>query len=111
MAFGAKPPQLHALAIDDLLGVTVAPLDGHLARRVRVHEHVERAVPLQLREKGHGGGDLAEDGRDLGLDFGFGLFLFLGCRGRVFLVGGCGSGSFGLGFGFGFGEDLNLLGG
>lgn len=103
MALGTEPPQLHALAVNDLFGVAVTPLDGHLARRVGVHEHVERAVPLQLWEECHGGSDLAEDGGDLGLDFGFGLFLFLGGRGRVFLVGGDGGGGFGLGFGFGFG--------
>jgi hypothetical protein len=112
MALRAEPTQLHPLAVDDLLGVAVAPLDGHLARGVGVDEHIEGAVALQLREEGDGSGDLPEDGGYLGLDLGFGFFFFflvLLPLGRVLLLVGWGCGRLGLGgFGFGLGEDLDL---
>lgn len=69
----AEPPQLHALAVDNLLGVAVAPLYRHVAVGVGVHEHVEGAVAAELGQEGDRGGDLAEDGGDLGLDLGFGF--------------------------------------
>lgn len=114
MTLGTKPPQLHPLPILNLLGVAVAPLDGHLGRRVGIHQDVEGAVAaLELGEEGHGGGDLPEDGGDLGLDLGFGLFFGGFFGGVVFLVGGFwGGGRFGGfgfgGFGFGLGEYLDL---
>jgi len=117
MARGAEAAKLHALAIDDLLGVTVAPLDGYLARRVGIHQHVEGAVALQLRKECHRCGDLAEQRCDLGLDLGFGL---LGSRGGgrsgggraacFVFVGRTGGAGFGRGFGFlgGLLQDLDL---
>lgn len=79
---GAEASQLHPLAVDDLLCVTVAPLDGDIAVCVGIDEHIEGAVAVELREEGDGGGDLAEDGGDFGLDLGFGLFLGLWLLGR-----------------------------
>ena len=89
----AEPPELDALAVLDLLGVRVAPLDGDVGVGVGVDEHVEGAVALQLGQEGDAGGDLAEDGGDLGLDLRFGFVG--GGRGGggggegVFLVVGC----------------------
>lgn len=73
----AKTPQLHLLRILDLLRVAVAPLHRHLGVGIRVHEDVERAVALELREEGDRGCDLAEDGLDFVLDF---LLCLLGRR-------------------------------
>lgn len=70
----AKAPQLHPLAVLNLLGVGITPLDGDVAVGVGVDEDVEGAVAAELGEEGDGGGDLAKDGGDFGLDFGFGLF-------------------------------------
>ena len=76
----AKTPQLHLFPILNLLGVAVPPFHRHLRVRVRVDEDVEGAVAgIELGQKGHGGGDLAEDGLDLELDF---LFRLLGGRVR-----------------------------
>ena len=76
----AKTPQLHLFPILNLLGVAVPPFHRHLRVRVRVDEDVEGAVAgIELGQKGHGGGDLAEDGLDLELDF---LFRLLGGRFR-----------------------------
>ncbi|KAJ8120436.1 hypothetical protein ONZ43_g2856 [Nemania bipapillata] len=69
----AEPAQLHSLAIDNLFGVTIPPLNGHLTVGVSIHENVEGAVTGELWEEGNGGGDLAKQGSDLGLYFGFGL--------------------------------------
>lgn len=82
----AEASQLHPLAVLNLLGVRVPPLDGDVAIRVGVDEDVEGAVAAELGEEGDGGGDLAEDGGDFGLDLGFGLF-FVGEEG---IVGGGG---------------------
>ncbi len=76
-----KAPQLHLLAALNLFGIAIAPLEGNLAVRVRVHEHVERAIAVQLRQEGHGSGDLPEDGLDFFLDFFFGFFCGGGGRG------------------------------
>ena len=73
MVARAEAAQLDALAVLDLLGVAVAPLDGHLAVGVGVDEHVEGAVAVELREERHARRDLPEDGGDLGLDLGLGL--------------------------------------
>lgn len=81
MAGGAEAAQLDALAVLDLLGVTVAPLDGDLAVGIGVDEHVEGAAAVQLRQEGHARGDLAENGGDLGLDLRFGLVGAAGGRG------------------------------
>jgi len=92
MICGAEPPELHPFAVDNLLCVAVAPLDGHVAVCVGVDQDVESAVAVELWEEGDGCGDLAEYGCDLGLDLGFGLFLGLlwrrGCDtwGCVFLL-------------------------
>lgn len=69
----AKPPQLYALAVGNLLGITVAPFDRHVAVGVSVYQHVESAIATELGQESDGGGNLAEDGGDLGLDLGFGL--------------------------------------
>ena len=84
MVIRAEAAQLDALAVLDLLGVAVPPLDGHLAVGVGVDQHVEGAVAVELGQKGHAGGDLAEDGGDLGLDLGLGLVE----RGGLLLRGG-----------------------
>ena len=97
-----ETPQLHLLAILDLLGVAVSPLHRHLAIGVRVHKHVERAVALQLRQERHRRRDLPEDGLDLGLDLGLGLLgrswrtvtTGAGSRDVVLLVGGALGGGF-----------------
>lgn len=78
----AEAPQLHPLAVLNLLCVRVAPLDGDVAVGVGVDEDVEGAVAAELGEEGDGRGDLAEDGGDFGLDLGFGL-LFFGEEGGV----------------------------
>ncbi|PMB65381.1 Ubiquitin carboxyl-terminal hydrolase 14 [Beauveria bassiana] len=96
----AESTQLHALAILNLLGVRVPPLDGHVAVGVGIHEHVEGAVAGQLRQEGDGRGDLAENGGDFGLDLLFRLFR-LGrggsgsTRGVLLIGGGCGCGRLG----------------
>lgn len=99
----AEASQLHPLAVFNLLGVGIPPLDGDVAVGVGVDEDVEGAVAAELGEEGDGGGDLAEDGGDFGLDFGFRLFFFgeegVVGRGGVFLlllfVGGVCCGLFG----------------
>lgn len=107
----AEAAQLHALAVFNLLGVRVAPFDGHVAVGVGVHEHVEGAAAAELRQKRDGRGDLAKDGGDFGLDLLLRLFRLGGGRGRggVLLVGaGPGSGG-GLGlFGGGGNVDVEL---
>lgn len=74
MIRSAETPQLHPLAVLDLLGIRIPPLDGHIRVGVCVHQDVERAVSVQLRQERHGRGDLPEDGGDFGLDLGLGLF-------------------------------------
>ena len=90
MIRGAEPSQLDPFAVLNLLCVRVPPLDGDVAVCVCVDEHVEGAVTGELGEEGDGGGDLAEDGGDFGLDLGFGL-VFFGEEGGC---GGCGRGVF-----------------
>jgi len=96
-----KPPELHPLGVINLLGVAVAPLDGHVGIGVGVDEHVEGTVAGELGEEGDGGGDLAEDGGDFVLDFFFGFFegLVIGAgggwrvsRGREEVEGGASKG-------------------
>lgn len=70
----AEASQLHPLPVLNLLGVRVPPLDRDVAIRICVDEDVEGAVAAELGEKSDGGGDLAEDGGDFGLDLGLGLF-------------------------------------
>lgn len=119
MVTRAKPPQLHPLPAHNLLAVAVAPLDGHFGVGVGVHQHVESAgASVELREEGDGGGDLAEDGGDFGLDLCFCFVRRCWCRGGVcaagvFLIfggefGGGGRRGFRFGLGFGRGVDLNL---
>lgn len=45
----AEASQLHLFAIDDFLGVGIAPFDRHIAVGICVHENIESAVALQLR--------------------------------------------------------------
>lgn len=88
----AETSQLDLFAVLNLLGIRVTPFNGDLAISIRIYEHVECAVAVELWEESNGCSDLAENGSDFGLDFGFCLF---GCgRGgasssRVFLVFGC----------------------
>ena len=69
-----ETPQLHLLPILNLLGIAIAPLDGHVRVSVRVNQDVESAVAVELRKECHGGGDLPEYRLDFGLDFFFGFF-------------------------------------
>lgn len=78
MIVRAEAPQLHLLAVLDLLRVAVAPFDGHFRVSIGVDEDVEGAVPVENREEGHGRRDLSEDRLDLFLD----LFLCLLLRWR-----------------------------
>lgn len=71
----AEAAQLDLFPADNFLAVAVAPLNGDIRVGVGVDEHVEGALAaVQLGQKGDGGGDLAEDGGDFGLDLGLGLF-------------------------------------
>lgn len=69
MVIRAEASQLHLFSVFDLLGVTVAPFNRHVGVRIGVYKDVERAIPVQDRKKRNRGGDLAEDGLDLVLDF------------------------------------------
>jgi hypothetical protein len=69
----AETPQLHLLPVLDLLRIAIAPLHRHLAIGIRIHQHVERAVAVQLRQERHRRRDLPEDRLDLGLDLDLGL--------------------------------------
>ena len=99
-----KTPQLHLLPILNLLRIAVPPLHGHLAIRIRIHQHVERAVALQLRQECHRRRDLPEYGLDLCLDLGFRLFGGRSRRGAglldivLFVDGALGGGFLGGGF-------------
>lgn len=73
MVIRAEASQLHLFSVFDLLGVTVAPFNRHIRVRIGVYQDVERAIPVQDRKKRNRGGDLAEDGLDLVLDFLFGF--------------------------------------
>ena len=88
MTTRTKTPQLHLLPILNLLGIAIPPLQRHLAVRIGVHQHVERAVAVERREEGHGCCDLAEYGLDVGLDLSFGFFDRFGgwCRGAWICV-------------------------
>lgn len=83
MIIRAETPQLHLLSILDLLGITVSPLDGDLRVRIRIHEHVERAIPVEDRQEGHRRCDLPENSLNLLLD----LFLCLILHDRIVGVG------------------------
>ena len=72
MPSGAETPKLHLLPPDNVLGVTVAPLNGDVAIGVGVDEHVEGAgAGVQLWEERHGCSDLSEYGGDFVLDLFF----------------------------------------
>jgi hypothetical protein len=75
MVASAEAAQLDPLAVGNLLGVAVDPLDGHVAVGVGVDEHVEGAIAGELGEERDRRRDLSEDGGDLVLDFFLGLFL------------------------------------
>lgn len=86
-----KTPQLDLLPILNLLRITIPPLHRHLAIRIRIHQDVERAIALQLRQKRHRGRDLSKDGLNLCLDLRLCLlrrWLRAVVRDGVFLVGG-----------------------
>lgn len=85
MAAGAEAAELDAFRIRNLLGVAVAPLHRHVRIGVGVHEHVERAGRIELRQECHGRGDLPEYRLDLSLDL------------RVRLIGLRGGGAVGNG--------------
>lgn len=73
MVIRAEASQLHLFGVFDLLGVTVAPFNRHVGVCIGVYQDVEGAIPVQDRKKRDRGGNLAEDGLDLVLDF---LFCF-----------------------------------
>jgi hypothetical protein len=70
----SKTPQLNLLPILNLLRIAVAPLQRHVRVRIRVYENIECAVTVELRKKGHRGGDLPEDCLDFFLNLFLGLF-------------------------------------
>ena len=79
MTTRAKTPQLHFLPTLNLPRITVTPLQRHVRICIRIHQDVKGTFPcVELWEKCYGGGDLSEDGLDLGLDLSFGFFF---CRG------------------------------
>lgn len=78
MAPRAEAAELDAFGVGNLLGVAVTPLHGHVRIGVGVHEHVERAGSVELRQECHGRGDLPEYRLDLSLDLDVG---FVGLRG------------------------------
>jgi hypothetical protein len=95
----AEPPQLHPLPILNLLGIRITPLHGHVRVGIRVYEDIECAVSGELGEECDGGGDLTEDGGDLGLNLCFGLVCCGACCCcRVVFLVGCGSGGGGFRF-------------
>ncbi len=73
MARRAESSQLYPLGVFNLLGVAVAPFYRDLAVGIGIHEDVECAVAIELREERHRRCDLSKNRGDLGLDFGFGL--------------------------------------
>jgi len=74
MTIRAKTPQLHLLPILNLLRIAISPLQRHFAVGICIHQHVECAIcAIERGEEGHGGGDLAEERLDLGLDLGVGF--------------------------------------
>lgn len=101
-----KTPQLHLLPIFNLFRIAIPPLHWYFRIRIRIHQHIERAIPIQLRQESHARRNLPK------YTLYFRLYLFLGffCRRsrRGFFWGGvllvCGFG--GVGFLGGFIEDL-----
>lgn len=79
MIVRAETPQLHLLAVLDLLRVAVAPFDGHLRISIGIDEDVEGAVPVENGKEGHRRRDLSEDCLDLFLDLFLCLFLRWRC--------------------------------
>ena len=73
MARRAESSQLYPLGVLNLLGVAVAPFHRNLAVGVGIHEDVECAVTIELREERHGCCDLSKNRGDLSLDFRLGL--------------------------------------
>jgi hypothetical protein len=83
---GAEASQLHLLGVLDLLGITVAPFHRHVRVSIGVDEDVEGAISIENGEEGDGGGNLAENGLDLFLNFLFGFLNWLGSWGVVVSV-------------------------
>ena len=79
MIIRTKAPQLHLLPILNLLRIAISPLHWYFTIGIRIHQHIKRAIPIQLRQERNGSRDLAEDALDLGLDFWLG---FLRCGWR-----------------------------
>lgn len=77
MITSAKTPQLDLLPILNFLCIAIAPFDRYFRICICIDEDIEGAITgVELRKKGHGGGDLTEDGLDFELYFFFG-FVFL----------------------------------
>jgi hypothetical protein len=81
-----KTPQLHPLPIFNLLGITVPPLHRHLTVRIRIHQHVKRAIAFELWEECYRRSDLPENGLYLGLDFCLGFFCGRSCVAVISLL-------------------------
>lgn len=60
--------QLHLFPVFDLFSVAITPFNGNIRVGVRIHKYIECAITVELWKKCHGGGDLTENGLDLGLD-------------------------------------------
>jgi hypothetical protein len=71
MVARTETPQLHLLAILDLLRIAISPLHRHFTIRIRIHQHIERAISIQLWQECDRGRYLAKNRLDLGLDFSF----------------------------------------
>jgi hypothetical protein len=72
----AEAPELHFLAILNLLRIAVAPLERHLRVCICIHQYIEGAIPIEHGQEGDRRCNLAEDRLDFRLDL---LFRLLGC--------------------------------
>lgn len=68
-----ETPQLHFLAVLDLLCITITPFHRYIGIRVCVHKNIESTITVQLGKERHRGGNLAKDGLNLILDLLLGL--------------------------------------
>jgi hypothetical protein len=75
MIHGAKTPQFNIFSILDVLGVAVSPFFVRdIGIGVGIDKDVESTPSFQHWKKGDRSGNLAYDGLDLGVNFGFCLF-------------------------------------